>query len=249
LILKTALFDLGHTLIYFDADWAAVDTQAFDVLTRALRETGIPVDEHKFPQLFAEALYAYYRERDTEFIEHTRFYVLENLLKAEGYQALPEKQMRKVLKEMYSVSQEHWQLEADALPVLDYLTRSGYSLGLISNAGDDEDVQNLIDRFNLRKYFQVILTSAALGWRKPHPKIFQEALARLDTPHDQAVMIGDMLGADILGAQNAGMQSVWITRRSDQRYANTSHEDTIRPGAVIAALADLPCALLELEGC
>ena len=146
---------------------------------------------------------------------------------------MPEEQMRRVLKEMYAVSQEHWQLEADAMRVLDYLTTIGYRLGLISNAGDDEDVQNLIDRFSLRGYFQTILTSAALGWRKPHPKIFQEALSQAGYPREPGRDGGDMLGADILGAKNAGMQSVWITRRSDQRYANLSHEDTIQPEAVI----------------
>ncbi len=246
---QTVLFDLGHTLLYFDADWAEVDAQAFHVLTRALREAGCPVDENEFPRHFAEALSAYYRERDTEFIEHTRYYVLEKLLKAEGVKPLPEDQMRRVLKEMYSVSQEHWQLEEDAIALLEYLTKTGYRLGLISNAGDDEDVQNLVDRFSLRGYFQTILTSAALGWRKPHPRIFQEALIRLDTPAKAAVMVGDMLGADILGAKNSGMHSVWITRRSDQRYANLSHEDTIQPDAIIPTLADLPCALLELESC
>jgi FMN phosphatase YigB (HAD superfamily) len=51
------------------------------------------------------------------------------------------------------------------------------------------------------------------------------------------------LGADILGAKNAGLTSVWITRRA-HRDDNLAHEDTIRPDAVIQALGELP-KLLE----
>jgi len=244
---RAVLFDLGHTLIYFDGDWAEIDSQAFNVLTRSLRNAGYPVEEVSFPRLFASALNEYYRQRDTEFIEHTRYYVLQNLLKTQGIGPIPEVTLRRVLKDMYAISQRHWQLEKDALPVLDLLRLSGYKLGLISNAGDDEDVQNLIDQFNLRQYFSVILTSAGLGWRKPHLRIFQQALAQLKSPSAETVMVGDMLGADILGARNAGMHSVWITRRSDQRFANLAHEDTIKADAEIRALSDLPCALLEME--
>jgi FMN phosphatase YigB (HAD superfamily) len=53
---------------------------------------------------------------------------------------------------------------------------TGYRLGLISNAGDDADVQTLLDQANLRAYFEIILTSAGQGIRKPNPKIFWTAL-------------------------------------------------------------------------
>jgi putative hydrolase of the HAD superfamily len=245
--IQAVFFDLGHTLLYFDADWAEIDAQAFGVLTKSLRSAGCMVDEVEFPRLFATALSEYYRQRDTEFIEHTRYYVLQNLLEKQGISPLPEDQMRQVLKDMYTVSQDHWQLEEDARATLEFLRKSQYKLGLISNAGDDEDVQNLVDRFELRKYFDMIVTSAALGWRKPHPRIFQEALSMLNVQPLEAVMVGDMLGADIMGARNAGISSIWITRRSDQRYANLAHEDTITPDATIASLEALPCALTALE--
>lgn len=244
---KAVLFDLGHTLIYFDANWEEIDSQAFQVLTASLRDSGCMVDEVDFPRQFAAALSEYYRQRDTEFIEHTRYYVLKTLLQSQGFGPVEEDKLRSVLRNMYSVSQNHWQLEEDARPTLDFLQKSGYRLGLVSNAGDDEDVQKLVDQFNLRPYFQVILTSAALGWRKPHPGIFHQALRTLQVQPYEAVMVGDMLGADILGANNAGIASIWITRRSDQRFANLSHEDTIKPRATISCLEELPCALLTLE--
>jgi FMN phosphatase YigB (HAD superfamily) len=116
---------------------------------------------------------------------------------------------------------------------------------MISNAGDDADVQHLIDRAGLRPYFQVILSSAAQGIRKPNPRIFTTALAALKSTPGQAAMVGDTLGADILGARNAGIYAVWITRRADSP-ANRAHADTIRPDATIAALSELPGLLDRL---
>jgi putative hydrolase of the HAD superfamily len=104
----------------------------------------------------------------------------------------------------------------------------------------------LVDEAELRPYFEVILSSAALGIRKPHPRIFEIALEALETQPSRAAMIGDTLGADILGANNAGMFSIWVTRRADVP-ANRAHSDTIKPDAVIRALGELPDLLEKLE--
>jgi FMN phosphatase YigB (HAD superfamily) len=50
-------------------------------------------------------------------------------------------------------------------------------------------------------------------------------------------MVGDTLGADILGAKNAGVYSVWITRRAP---SNQPHQELIIPDATIDSLSALP---------
>ena len=57
-------------------------------------------------------------------------------------------------------------------------------------------------------------------------------------------MVGDTLNADILGANQLGMYSIWITRRID-----TPPEDELstQPQAVIKSLGELPTLLRELE--
>ena len=114
---------------------------------------------------------------------------------------------------MYQVSEAYWHMEAETLPALDDLRRQGYRLGLISNAADDANVQRLVDKAGLRPYFDVILTSAAQGIRKPHPRIFYTAPETWPAIPAQAVMVGDTLSADIQGAKNLGIYSVWVTRR------------------------------------
>lgn len=240
------IFDLGSTLIYFDGDWPEVYSQADIELVRYLRAAGLEVDSEKFLEEFRARLEAYHTERESEFIEYTTAYTLRSLLADLDQSEVPDEVIVSALKAMYRVSQAYWKPEKDAAPTLRKLREQGYRLGIISNAGDDADVQTLVDEAELRHYFEVILSSAALGIRKPHPRIFEIALEALETQPPRTAMIGDTLGADILGANNAGLFSIWVTRRADVP-ANQAHADTIKPDAVIPTLGELPDLLKKLE--
>lgn len=241
--LRVVLFDLGGTLIYFDGEWPAVFQRAGRSLIQSLAASGLNLDEREFLPALRERLDAYYDQREAEFIEYTTTYVLRGLLRDWGYPDPPSPVIRRALDAMYAVSQARWKREKDTLTTLETIQDRDFRLGLISNAGDDADVQALVDRAEIRPYFDVILTSAAQGIRKPNPHIFHQALSHWGEPPEQAVMVGDTLGADVLGAHNAGLYSVWITRRADTP-ANRAHMDTIRPDATIGALTELP-PLLE----
>lgn len=232
------LFDLGNTLIYFDAEWSQVLPESNRALLEALHEMGLNVDQQDFLVQMEKRLQKYYQERETEFLEYTTAYILQSLLAEMGYPEVPDGVIRGALRAMYAVSQSHWQVEPDAASTLEALRTQGCRLGMISNAGDDQDVQTLVDKAGIRDYFDVILTSAAQGIRKPNPRLFHRALQRWEAAPAQAVMVGDTLGADILGARNAGIFSVWITRRAN-KAANQDHLETIQPDAQIAALGEL----------
>ncbi len=236
------LFDLGSTLIYFDGEWDTLRPKRDAELLRSLRSAGITLNAQAFLEQFNKQLAHYYNERDTEFIEQTTAYLLRSVLDEWDYTNVPDEVISQTLSGLYSVSQAHWKTDPEAHPTLTWLAERGYRLGLVSNAGDDADVQTLVDQAGLRDYFEVILTSAALGIRKPNPRIFQTALDQLDCPPSRAAMVGDSLGADILGAKNAGLFSVWVTRHADTA-ANHAHEDTIQPDEVISRLGELALAL------
>lgn len=236
---RAILFDLGHTLIYFDRPWDEILPEANRALVGVLKQAVSKLDDTDFLQRFSARMNEYYNQRDTEFIEYTTTYVVQRVLDEMGISPISESIVRQAVDAMYAVSQAHWQPEDDALPTLQALKEQGYRLGLISNAADDHDVQVLIDKAGLRTFFEVILTSAAQGIRKPNPRLFHTALAALDhIQPEQAAMVGDTLGADILGARNAGMYSIWITRRADSA-ANRAHLDTIQPDAKISTLSEL----------
>lgn len=240
------LFDLGSTLIYFDGDWEAIFIQANQALLRSLESAGLRLDGPAFIAEFRNRMENYLAERESEFIERTAAYILHTTLRDFGYPELRDGVLREALREMFAVSQAHWHPEADLHPTLDTLRAQGYRLGLISNASDDDDVQALIDKARIRPYFDYIVSSAAAGIRKPNPRIFSMALQALRALPSRAAMVGDTLGADILGAKNAGIFAIWITRRADTPD-NREHAGTIRPDAVITTLAELPYLLERLS--
>jgi putative hydrolase of the HAD superfamily len=243
---KAVVFDLGNTLIYFTGAWPEVMARADSALLEHLRAAGLEVDEDRFLAEFRSRLNAYYQERESELIEHTTLYYLRDILAEFGYSELSEDVLRAALREYYAISQNYWLPEDDAPPTLEILKKHGYRLGLVSNAADDSDVQTLVDKAGIRPYFDLILTSAAQGIRKPDPRIFDPLKKCWEFASGEIALVGDTLGADILGAQNAGMFSIWITRRADTP-ANRVHQGTIRPDAVIDRLADLPDLLDSLS--
>ncbi len=236
---------MGGTLIYFDGPLPEVFAEANDALFSYLQAEGYDLDE-SFTAQFRNRLDEYYHQREAEFIEITTSYILKTLLTESGYPNVPTVTIRQALDKLYAVSQTYWKVEADAAGTLTTLRERGYRLGLISNAGDDRDVQILVDNAKLRPYFDVILTSAACGIRKPNPRIFHMALSHWQSNGLRAAMVGDTLGADILGAHNAGLYSIWITRRADTP-ANHDHADTIKPNARIETLDELPDLLDQLR--
>jgi HAD superfamily hydrolase (TIGR01662 family) len=245
--IEAVLFDLGDTLIYFDGDWPKIFAQARGELYKSLQNAGLRLED-KFLDEFSQRMLDYYRERDAEFVEYTTYFVLTSLLKEWGFDEIPEEILLEALADMHAVTQAHWIAEEDAVPTLERLRIKGYRMALVSNAADDPNTQVLVDKLGARSYFSVILSSAAAGIRKPNPQIFLSVLKSLNVPPERSVMVGDTLGADILGAKNAGIYSIWITRRADTP-ANRAHASTIFPNAQIDMLSQLPDLLENLKNC
>jgi len=241
-MIKVILFDLGNTLIYFDSSWSVVLAHANQILVERLIGMGYNLEPKQFSKEFYHRIQAYYHQRNTEFIEYTTEKVLSRLLKEVGYPDIPSDKLRPALDAMYAISQAHWKPEEDAIPTLKNLIGSGYRLGLISNAGDATDVHTLVDNANLRPFFEKIIISATVGIRKPHSQIFKITLHFFDASPQEAVMVGDTLDADILGANNMGIPSIWITRR-----VNLSENDKIpvsaQPTATVKTLSEIPALL------
>jgi HAD superfamily hydrolase (TIGR01662 family) len=239
-------FDLGNTLLYFTGDWENVFTQSKYELIDQLKNEGVYVDEKKFLEEFSQRLYIYHNERETGYIEHTTAVVLKALLAEYGHPDFPGPAIGRALNAMYAVSQAYWQPDPDAMPILQTLQERGYRLALISNAADDQDVQTLIDKASLRPFFELILSSAAAGIRKPHPRIFHQVLDEWEIDSSQAAMIGDTLAADIQGANNAGLFSIWVTKYADGTSKHYQLQ-SIKPDARISSLSDLPELLDSLS--
>jgi putative hydrolase of the HAD superfamily len=242
--LRAVIFDLGGTLMYERSSWHNITAQGDEALTRYLIDQGMELNLSTFPLEFRRRLGEYFAQREQDLLETTYTFVLIELLKDKGYTNLPDELVRKALDSLFSITQTNWMLETDARQTLQTLERDGYRMGLISNAGDDQDVHQLVQRFGISPYFDFILTSAACSYRKPHPRIFELAIANWYFLPSETVMVGDNLDADIRGAKSAGLYAVWISRR-----AGPSSEDQprVQPDATVSTLAELPALLDFLQ--
>ncbi|MBA2728643.1 MAG: HAD family hydrolase [Parachlamydiaceae bacterium] len=93
-----------------------------------------------------------------------------------------------------------------------------YKLALISNGPMDMQCA-AIKSLGIGNFFNTILISGdpAVLFRKPNPLIFQIALDRTETKSCEALMIGDNLKVDIEGAENLGLNTLFIGKNKDPR--------------------------------
>src|SRR5438270_1142648 len=79
----------------------------------------------------------------------------------------------------------------------------GLRVALVTNTlsrGDDEVWEDW-RRFGLADAIDAVASSHSVGWRKPHPAIFQRALDLVRALPAETVMVGDRLDADVAGAK------------------------------------------------
>jgi HAD superfamily hydrolase (TIGR01662 family) len=242
--LRAVIFDLGGTLMYERASWHDTTAEGDEALTRYLIDQGMELNLSTFPVEFRRRLGEYFAQREKDLLETSYTFVLLELLKDKGYTNLPDEVVRKALDSLFAITQTNWVLEDDAVQTLKKLERDGYRMGLISNAGDDQDVHQLVRRFGIASYFDFILTSAACSYRKPHPRIFELAIANWYFLPTETVMVGDNLDADIRGAKNAGLYAVWISRRAGP---SSDDQPRVQPDATVSTLSELPALLDYLQ--
>lgn len=101
-------------------------------------------------------------------------------------------------------------LRASAL-LLSQLSRR-YRLGVVSNFYGN--LSAVCAEAGLSPFLTVMVDSACVGCVKPDPRIFQAALAGLNTEPGQAVFVGDSLPRDMAGARGIGMPHIWLTPKT-----------------------------------
>ncbi|CEG21710.1 Pyrimidine 5'-nucleotidase YjjG [Planococcus massiliensis] len=123
-------------------------------------------------------------------------------------------------------------LYEESLEILEQL-KGRYQLLLLTNGSPSLQQTKLEITPEIAPYFDHIVISGAFGSGKPDPAIFQHALSQFGLQPEDALMVGDNLMTDIIGAEKAGIRSVWINRE-----AKAPH-DTIIPTYEIKHLQEL----------
>lgn len=121
-------------------------------------------------------------------------------------------------------------LFGDVIPILDAL-QGRFKLGIITNGNSDPE------RCGLEGRFQFVILAQDYGVEKPDVKIFEIAVQEAGVSNSHFLHVGDSLENDVLGANQAGMRSVWLNREGKP------NDTGIQPDFEILALTELSAIL------
>ncbi len=118
--------------------------------------------------------------------------------------------------------------------------KKNYLLGIISNFFGN--LPEIIREVGMEKLFDVIIDSSRVGYFKPDPKIFYEALKPLKLSPHQAIYVGESLNRDMAGARGVGMPHIWLKNQKSASQSLCCPEDK-----TINQLSDLMELIPEIK--
>lgn len=101
------------------------------------------------------------------------------------------------------------QVDERIINTLDYLSRKGIRMCLISNA-------DVIDKIGwkespLNKFFEHAIFSCDIGVLKPGKKIYQIALEKMKVRAEKSIFVGDGGSSELNGAKEMGFNTILVT--------------------------------------
>mgnify|MGYP001181050476 CR=1 FL=1 len=93
-----------------------------------------------------------------------------------------------------------------------------YGLGVVSNFMIPGGIEELLNIFSIGQYFKFVITSINMGWRKPHPAIYNAALKEASAVPERVLFIGDDYINDYDAPIKMGFNAVLLDKYN--KYAN-----------------------------
>jgi HAD superfamily hydrolase (TIGR01549 family) len=239
---RAILFDIGSTLwsspAEVEAGLRACYEEGRERLVAALSD--VP---HR--DVLIEAVEGYFAEwedrwkADSTIVEQapTTAFVAEALVRV-GLTA-PEEALQKFTDALLETSVHTARAEAEEPEMraaLIELQGLGMRLGCVSNAFmGAATLQRIMVEKGLGEHLELIISSCELGYRKPHPAIYQAALDAMGVRPGEVIFVGDRLDADVAGPAALGMRTVLTLQYRQEDHTNAA----VRPDAVIYHLSEL----------
>jgi putative hydrolase of the HAD superfamily len=147
-------------------------------------------------------------------------------------------QMRKslalILAQLYrGISRNRLRLYPDVKPVLDLL-HGRYGLAIVSDAQPCFAFPEM-KAMGIEGYFDPVIISAPLGYRKPDPRLIGMTLEAMDLGTDEVICVGNDMYRDMYGAHRMGIKTIFIDSNQGAKF----HED-VAPDYVARRFADVP---------
>jgi putative hydrolase of the HAD superfamily len=206
-VLDAVLLDWGDTLMEWTWDPA--------LLTLG-QETGLrAVGRTATPEMTAGLEHAYLARLSREgTLQELDYRALVRDALAEVRIEVDDDELARYLEAEHSAWEPAVQLASTTHALLDALRERGLRLGLVSNAVDPPWlIRRDLERLGVAERIDVAVFSSEVGWRKPHPAMFERALGELEVEAGRTLFVGDSLVNDVGGAGALGIhtcQALWF---------------------------------------
>ncbi len=198
---KAVIFDIDDTLY----NYREANAHGMEALCRyAQRELGI--DEAAFRADYDRVMAFQMRERGETAGCHSRAIRLQLLLEERG---LP-------LRHAAAMNDLYWNALLEVIVPSPGVTeliaaakKRGLRLGVGSDMTADWQLKKL-EKLGLLDAMDFVVTSEEAGVEKPHPALFRLCAEKAGCLPEECLFIGDNLRKDVLGAENAGMEALWL---------------------------------------
>lgn len=118
----------------------------------------------------------------------------------------------------------------DAAMILEYCQKLGYRNYVISN--NYPELPKAVEKLGLAEFFSGYIISADVGFEKPHPELFRHALTVTGNP-EICYMVGDNPVADMQGAKQAGMHTIYVHNSRPSEYADHTCDNLLQIREII----------------
>jgi HAD superfamily hydrolase (TIGR01662 family) len=210
------LFDMGHTLVYFDPPETAV-------VQMALRDLGFERTEDEIGAAVQPVWGEYYRDAATatfaatpDYDHQTQLRLMRGLLDQLGIVVDDD-----LVEACESTVDSRFSQPGVMRPfpevgeALAALQEQHYRLGIVSNWS--WNLRDRVAQAALDGFFETVWASAYAGCNKPHPGIFFQALVQMDLAPERTLYVGDSYAHDVVGARSAGLDVVLLDRNGAAR--------------------------------
>ena len=230
--IRGVLFDLGDTLVHLDRPWDEIFEAEVKSLDSYLIDSRVNTRIPKFSTVFVRAFEEATSKANLYRIEIPMEEIITKALSKFGVNAPDPDFISGAAAAYYRPEIESWQLFPDALDTLTALEQDGYLLGIVSNAKSELQVNGILRKFDLSRFFKSIIISASLRIRKPRAEIFLKALDGLNLRPKETVFIGNSVDADVLGPKSVGIHTIHVRREPPD------HALILGPEATVTSLTD-----------
>lgn len=248
---STVIFDLFDTIVSFDfSHLPAIELKG--VRSRTTSHEVYSAFSAYYPGRSFEEFYPHFIESYHEFqqmklAEYREYPNRDRFLLMLGNMGLPADPRAESAADEMVVAHMGGIARAVEFPAenetaLESVSKKGYRMAIVSNFDYAPAAYALIEKFRIGRFFERIVISEEVGWRKPKPVIFTTAMELMGVSPRDVLFVGDNFGADICGAKGVGMDAVWLNYKKES-VENLSPE----PDFIIPAFPDITAILPDLK--